>query len=197
MGSSVIARNYAETLLTLAQRHGGEKAVDDFARAMEEVADILEQEPLVREFLQTPRVNLEAKKRALQMSFGGRVPDLFLRFLHVVLAKRRQGVLREIAAEYHLLVDETRGRTRADVLLARDADERLRTEIVGSLERRLGKEVVANFSVDPSLVGGLVIRVDGQILDGSLRRKAVGLRRRMIEAKLPAAGIAVGESIEM
>jgi F-type H+-transporting ATPase subunit delta len=197
MGSSVVAHNYAETLLALAQRHGGEEAVEDYAAAIEDVAEILEREPLIREFLQTPRVDLDAKKRALHASFAGRVPDLFLRFLLIVVEKRRQGVLRQIAKEYHLLVDETRGRTRADVLLARAADDRLQKEIVSTLERRLGKKVIATFAVDPSLVGGLIIRVDGQILDGSLRRKAVGLRRRMIEAKLPAAGFAVGETYEI
>lgn len=189
MGPTVIARNYAETLFELARRHGGDPTVDEYASAIADVAGILENEPLVREFLETPRISVEAKRNALQASFGGRVPDLFLRFLKVVVENRRQGVIGEIAEQYGILVDEARGRIRADVVLARDADEGLRAEIVSSLERRTGKRVVAEFTVDPSLIGGIVVRVGGEILDGSLRRRAEGLRRKMARAKLPAAGV--------
>lgn len=186
MGPDLIARNYAETLLALATRHGGDQAVDEYARAIEEVAEMLDQEPLIREFLETPRVDVAAKKRALEASFGGRVPDLFLRFLLVTVEKRRQGVLRAIAQQYHALVDESRGRVRAEILLAREADEGLRGEIVSSLERRLGKEVIPTFRIDPSLGGGILVRAGGQVLDGSLRRRIAGLRRRLLESRIGA-----------
>jgi F-type H+-transporting ATPase subunit delta len=187
MGPTIIARNYAETLYALASRHGGDATVDEYGEALEEVTDLLQREPLVREFLETPRIDGEAKKRALRASFGGRVPDLFLRFLLIVVEKRRQGILQEIAREYLALVDEARGRVRADVTLARRPDATLEREIVASLERRLGKKVIATFTVDPTLIGGIVIRAGGEILDGSLKRRAAGLRRRLIEARLPAA----------
>lgn len=187
MASSIIAKNYAETLLALAHRHGGDAAVDEYGAAIDQVADLLHQERLIREFLETPRVDLEAKKRALRASLGGRIPDIMLRFLLVVLEKRRQGSLGEIAVQYHQLVDLERGRVRAEVVLAREPSPELRREIVQSLERRLGRDVVASFEVDPSLGGGIVIRAGGEILDGSLRRRAAGLRRRLLDARIPVA----------
>lgn len=190
MGPTIIARNYAETLFTLAQRHGGESTVDEFGAAIGEVAELLEREPRVREFLETPRIGVEEKKQAIEASFGGRVPPIFLRFLLIVVEKRRQSLFRQIAAEYNELVDAARGRARAEVTLAREPDEALRREIVASLERRLGVAVVPSFRVDPSLIGGVVVRVGGEILDGSLRRRAVGLRRRMLETAIPAAAVA-------
>jgi F-type H+-transporting ATPase subunit delta len=187
MGPEIIARNYAETLLSLATRHGGAATVDEYGVAISDVAELLEKEPLVREFLETPRVDLAAKERALTASFGGRVPDLFLRFLIVVVQKRRQGVLRDIADQYHALVDESRGRVRAEIILARKADAGLQQEIVTSLERRLGRTVVPIFRIDPTIVGGIIVRVGGQILDGSLRRRTAGLRQRLLGARMPAA----------
>lgn len=187
MASSIIAKNYAETLLALAQRHGGDETVDEYGRAIDEVAELLRQEPLVREFLETPRVDLEAKKDALEASFKGRVPELFLRFLTVVVEKRRQTLLEEIAGQYHDLVDELRGRARAQVRVAREADEALKQEIVSSLESRFGRKIVADFEVDPSLIGGVVIRVGDEILDGSLGRRVAGLRHRLLGVRLPAA----------
>jgi F-type H+-transporting ATPase subunit delta len=191
MGPQIIAKNYAETLFALAQRHGGDATVDEYAVAIDEVADLLREEPLVREFLETPRVDLDTKKRALEASFRGRVPDLFLRFLVVVVEKRRQSLFGEIAKQYDLLVDEARGRVRAEVVLAREADEALKKEIVASLENRLGKTVVPTFRVDEGLIGGVVIRMGGLILDGSIRRRAAGLRRRLLDTRIPMVAPAV------
>lgn len=187
MASTLIARNYAETLLALAQRHGGDETVDAYGRAIDEVAELLRRERLIREFLETPRVDAEAKKRAIRASFGGRVPDLFLRFLLVVVEKRRQALLADIAQEYHALVDVARGRIRAEVTVADEPDDALRSDITAALERRFGRTVIPVFRVDPSLLGGVVIRAEGQILDGSFRRRVAGLRRRLLEAHAPRA----------
>jgi len=182
MGPTIIARNYAETLLELARRSGGDAAIDEYGRALDEVGELLRNEPRVRDFLETPRLTSEERKRAVRSAFGGRVPEPFLRFLLVVIEKRRQALLGEIASEYTLLVDDLRGRARAHVTLARDAEPQLREEIVSALQRRLGRTVVATFDVDASLVGGVVVRVGDQLYDGSLRRRITGLRRRMMGA---------------
>ncbi|HEV2130711.1 MAG TPA: ATP synthase F1 subunit delta [Longimicrobiaceae bacterium] len=186
MRPTIIARNYAETLLTLAQRNGGDPTVDEYGSAIRMVADLLEGEPRIREFIESPLQDVEDKKRALRGSLQGRVPELFLRFLLVVVDKRRASVLRQIAAQYHELVDELRGRVRARVTLAREPDEVLRREIAGSLQRMLGREVLANFQVDRNLIGGVVVRVGDQVLDGSVRRRAAELRRRLLAADIPA-----------
>lgn len=183
MGPTIIARNYAETLLDLARRNGGEPTVDEFATAMDEVADLLRREPRVERFLATPRIGADEKKQAVRSAFGGRVPELLLRFLLVVIEKRRQGLLRRIAEEYHALVDEARGRVRAEITLAAPADEVMEREIVASLERKLGKTVVPRFAVDPALLGGLLVRVGDQILDGSVRRRLHDLRRHMLSGR--------------
>lgn len=183
MGPSIIARNYADTLLELARRTGGEPAIDEFGVAIDDVARLLHSESRIREFLETPRVTTEERKRAVQAAFEGRVPEPLLRFLLVTVEKRRQTLLPEIAAEYGRRVDELRGRARAHVVLAREADPALQQEIVATLEKRLGQTVIAEFEVDPSLVGGIVIRVGDRLFDGSIRRRVTGLRRRMNAAR--------------
>lgn len=185
MGPTIIARNYAETLLAVARRHGGEDAVDAYARAIDDVGELLRREPRVRQFLETPRIDAEAKKRAVRSAFAGRVPEHLLRFLLVVVEKRRQGLLPQIADEYHALVDQLRGRVRADVTLAQQPTPELQRELVGTLERKLGKTVVPTFRVDPGLVGGIVVRVGDKILDGSVRSRLAALRRRLVEVRLP------------
>lgn len=188
MGPTIIARNYAETLLTLAQRHGGDAAIDEYGRALQEVADLIRGDPRVSRFLSTPRIDAGTRKRAIREALQGRVPESFLHFVLVVVEKRRQMLLPQINTEFQALVDELRGRVRAEIVIAREPGEAFRQEIVADLEQRLSASVVAQFRVDPSILGGAVIRVGDQILDGSVRRKMTSLRRRLLQSRLPRLG---------
>jgi F-type H+-transporting ATPase subunit delta len=185
--AEVIARNYAETLLELAERAGGQEAVEEYGAAMDEVAELLA-DGRVREFLATPRVPADAKKAALVAALGSRVPAPFLRFLQVVVDKRRQGQLAEIAEQFRALVDERAGRVRVGVEISHAPDAALQAEIGQALANRLGKVVIPSFTVNPDLLGGVVVRIGDEVLDGSVRSRAQGLRRRLLAAELPSAG---------
>jgi len=182
--TEIIARNYAETLLALAERHGGRATVDEFLAAAEALAE-LARDPRVREFLASPRISAEARKEALRGALQGRVPELFLRFVMVVVDKRRQRLLGEIAGQYRALVDELSGRVRVDVEISHAPDPALQADIGNALARRLGKTVFPTFRVNPELLGGMVVRVGDTILDGSVKSRAQGLRRRLLAAELP------------
>lgn len=184
MRAEIIARNYAETLLALTDRQGG--ALEEFGRALDELAALVERDPRMRQFLDTPRVTAEQKKQALRQALDGRAPDVFVRFVMVLVDKRRQTILPQIAAAYRALVDERMGRARVDVSLSHAPDDALREEIRRALEARLGRTVVPTFRVDPDLLGGMVLRMGDEILDGSLRTRAGHLRRRLMDAALPA-----------
>ncbi|HET7275910.1 MAG TPA: ATP synthase F1 subunit delta [Longimicrobiaceae bacterium] len=186
MGPTIIARNYAETLFALAHQNGGMTTAEEYADSIAEVAEMLRDEPRLRRFLETPRVPLRAKQAAIREAFGDRSDEGFIRFLLVVLEKRRQSLLKEIASEYQGLMDEAKDRVRAEVFLAQMPDGDLEREIVQSLENGLGKSVIAEFQADPEILGGVVIRVGDQIFDGSLRRHLVAMRRRMVRAEIPA-----------
>jgi F-type H+-transporting ATPase subunit delta len=183
--SELIARNYAETLLDLADRNGGAAAMDQFAAALDEVAGLVQSDPRVRQFLETPRVPAAEKKRALRAALAGRAPELFLRFVSVLVDKRRQTLLPEIADAFRGLVDERMGRVRVQVAISHLPDEALQAEIGNALARRLGRTVIPTFTVDPDLLGGMVVQVGDEILDGSVRSSAARLRRAMMAAQLP------------
>ncbi|HEV2148306.1 MAG TPA: ATP synthase F1 subunit delta [Longimicrobiaceae bacterium] len=190
MRAEAIARNYAETLLALAQRHGGLATAQAYLGAIEDLATLLEREPRVREFLETPRVSREQKQQALRATLAGRVPDLFLRFTLLVVEKGRQGLFREIALAYRDRVDELLGQVRVQVAISHEPDALLQEEIRRALEARLGKKVIAEYRVDPELLGGLIVRMGDEILDGSVRSRAAHLRRRLLETRLPAPATA-------
>lgn len=179
MTGSIVARNYADTLFALAQRHGGAPTIDAYAAALDELAALLEREPRVRQFLETPRVSTAAKQAVLRRALTGRAPELFVRFVLVLIEKRRQRELRAIAAAYADRVDRALGRVRVQVSLAQAPEPAFASEIQRALEGKLGTRIVPTFRVDPALLGGVVVRMGDEVLDGSLRRGVDELRRRM------------------
>lgn len=185
MRAEIIARNYAETLMALAERQGP-AALDEFGGAIGQLAAMLDSDPRTRQFLETPRVRPEQKKEALRQALAGRAPETFVRFVMVLVDKRRQGLLPEIASAYRDLVDQRMGRARVDVTISHAPDAALQAEIQRALEVQLGRTVIPTYHVDPDLLGGMVLRLGDEILDGSVRSRSAGLRRRLMESQMPA-----------
>lgn len=192
MQPSIVARNYAETLLALAERNGGLPVAEEYLAALEEVAALMEREPRIRSFVLTPQVDAETRKNALRAALSGRVPELFLRFLLVVVDKRRQSLIPQIAVAFRETVDRLMGRVRVDVTVAQQPDAAEQALIRGTLERKLGIAVLPRFTVDPELIGGIVVRLGDQVLDGSVRRGMQEMRRNMLRAPLPEPAAAAG-----
>jgi F-type H+-transporting ATPase subunit delta len=178
MSRVAVARNYADTLLALADRTDD---ADAWLALIDEVSALYTEVPSFRAFLETPRVLLADKRDVIRSVFDERHPESFVRFLLVVLEKRRQSLLPEIAIAARELLNERTGRVQAGVTMTVDPDPELRAEIEAALGRVLGREVTADFRRDPRLVGGMIVRVKDRVMDGSLRRQLQLLRRTLIE----------------
>ena len=181
MQGSTVARSYAETLFELAL---ADRDVEAYARNIEEIAALLRTEREFRLFLATPRIDSVAKKRVVREVFSGKVPDRLLRFLLVVIDKRRQRVLPAIAEEFKQLVNEHFGRLEVDITTASQPDEALRTELKRRLDALLGRDVLPRHQVDPRIIGGVIIKVGDRIMDGSVRHRLQQLRRSLLRAEL-------------
>lgn len=175
--AATVARNYAETLLTLARRA---EDVPGWGRMLQEVVDATNADPRLRLFLESPRIAAERKSEALARAFQDRFPRVFVRFLQAVIGKGRQRLLGEIAAEYQALVDEAEGRMHAQVTLAQAPSEADRASIAASLSRTFGKQVVPHVVVNPAILGGVVVKVGDRVIDGSVRRRLASLRGTLL-----------------
>lgn len=182
MRDATVARSYAEALFDLGEKHG---AHDDFAQGLNTVTSLLEADDRVRAFLETPKIDVAKKKQALRSALGDQVSPMFMNFVLVVLEKRRQRLIRAIAAEYRELLDEKLGRLHVQVTLAHEPDDAAEQSLTAELSRILGRSVIPHISVDPALLGGIVVRYGDRVMDGSLRRRLVSLRHRMVDAALP------------
>ena len=178
--SNPVSRNYAEALLALATKADNREG---FGAMIRDVATAITQDPTVRLFMESPRVSYEDKNRILSKAFGDRVPRLFLRFIQTVVHNRRQMMIPDIAREYAQLLDEGEGRVHAEVKLARPVDAAEGVRIGEELSRVLGRKVSPQFAVDPSIMGGIIVKVGNTVMDGSVRRRLGKLASRMRAAR--------------
>jgi F-type H+-transporting ATPase subunit delta len=177
MREPTIARIYAETLVSLAERAGD---LDGWGATITEVADAVEGDPRLANFLASPKVSAKEKIDIITKAFQDRLPRLFVRFLAAVIANRRQHLIPAIAREYGDLVDELQGRVHARVTVAKEPDDAMRTSVEKQLSTITGKRVVAHFVVKPAILGGVIARVGDTVMDGSLARRLETLRGRML-----------------
>lgn len=180
MREPTIARNYAETLLELAQRAGD---LTGWGEMIDGVGNAMDTDRRLRMFLESPRLSAGQKNEIIQKAYGATLPRNFVRFLQALVSHRRQMLIPIIAHAYHDLVDQVEGRVHASVTVAREPDDNDREVVTSQLKRALGKDVVPHFHVNPSILGGVVVRVGDTVLDGSIRRRMATLRSRMLGAR--------------
>ena len=177
MREPTIARNYAEALFTAGERSG---QTEPFSTLLEAVAGAIAGDLRIRVALESPRVPKLVKQRVLRQALEHRAPETFIRFLAAVVRRGRQGILEAINHEFHALLDVKLDRVHAGIVLARTPDQKLLSEITRGLRAAIGKEVVPHVREDPRILGGVIVRIGDRVMDGSVRRKMMQLRKQML-----------------
>ena len=150
------------------------------------VAGLLEDDSRFRTFVETPRIDDEAKKDVIRKVFRDKAPKQVINFVLITIDKRRQTLLREISEEYSLLLDDHLGREHVEVIVARPLDDTTASVVSERLSKMLGRQAIPHIRVKPEILGGLVVRTGDMIYDGSVRRRLEGLRRRLLAVRIPS-----------
>ena len=153
----------------LAQVH---EALSDFAKAIEET-------PQLRLVLRDPQLESTQKGRILADLAGDEDP-LFRNFLLLAAEKGRAGEIEEIAAEFERLMAREERRLTVELTTARELTDAEAKDIVDQIEKAAGRKVEATRSVDPSLVGGIVLQAGSYRLDASVRGRLERLRQELV-----------------
>ena len=150
------------------------EALGDFAAAVE-------QTPALRAVLRNPQIETSVKARILEDLVGEEEP-LFRNFLLVVTDKRRIGELEQIAAEFERLMAREERRLTVELTTARELSDDEARAIVEQIEQAAGRKVEATRSVDPDLVGGIVLQAGSYRVDASVRGRLERLRQTLVRS---------------
>jgi F-type H+-transporting ATPase subunit delta len=150
------------------------EALGDFAAA-------LEQSPELRSVLRNPQLDPTAKAEILADIAGDEEP-LFKNFLLLVAEKGRAGELDEIAGEFERLIAREERRLTVELTTARELTDEEAHAIVAQIEKAAGRKVEATRSVDPDLVGGIVLQAGSHRADASVRGRLERLRQELVRS---------------
>jgi F-type H+-transporting ATPase subunit delta len=173
--ASTVGRRYAQAYFDLARQAGKIPGWrEDLVRSVDTLSN-----PEVAAALANPRLKLIDRTRlALELLEGVGEPARNL--VRLLIERGRLGVLADLVATYDVLTDRDSGVIRATVTTAVAADDDLSTRITAALSKKLGAAVQTEVHQDPSILGGLVIRIGDRVIDNSLRTRLQQLRTALV-----------------
>jgi F-type H+-transporting ATPase subunit delta len=178
--SLAIANRYARALADVVLAPGSGLDPATALAQIREFADLLAQSSELRNALLTPAV-AAARKQAVVARLGEQIGfhSIVRNFLMVVINHRRVAQFASMAQAFETVLDERQGRVRALVSSSSELGQAERDSLAAELRALTGKEVRCEFSADPSLVGGVSVRIGSTIYDGSVRGQLNALRGRL------------------
>lgn len=173
-----MSKEYATALFMLACESGQE---NEYALALGSVLDIFNQNNEYITFLASPAVPMQERVDALGKVFEDSIPEHVLSFIQLLCENGRINAFSDCVKEYKKLLDASKrvsvAKVKSSVALDETEKERLKTK----LEKLNGNTVVLDCSVDESLMGGIVVEIDGKIVDGSLRHRLYDVKEVMFK----------------
>lgn len=162
----IIHEIYSDVMFELAEETG---RIEEVMEDLQAVAKLLADEPDFMTLLTSPKLKEDEKVRMIRRVFGGRVNPLTLDFLSVLARRNRVSFLNGIAGRYEDLYDVLRNRKRVEVTLAKAPTEDELTRLRADLKEAIAAEVKLTVRVDPTIIGGIVIRKGDQVIDNSVK----------------------------
>ncbi len=177
---SGVAGRYASALFSLAQ---DERQADSVADALTRFEALIAESPDLERMVRSPVFSATDQLKALDAILAqAQISGVAANFIRLVTTKRRLFFIREMIADYRKLYDTSRGVTRAEVTSAAaltDANVAALKELLRAASG--GREVDLDMKVDPSIIGGLIVRLGSRMVDGSLKTKLNAIRLAMKE----------------
>jgi F-type H+-transporting ATPase subunit delta len=175
---AVAQRMYARALFEAAQEAD---RVDAVAGDLAAIAAAMDEVPELRAFLRNPQIEPEGKAEVLDQ-VAADADELVRNFVRLVADKGRAGELPEISAELDALVAHAQNRLSVELTTAHELSDAEAKSIVETIEKASGRTVEASRTVDPSLIGGIVLQVGSHRADGSVRGRLERLRHELATA---------------
>ena len=172
-----LAGRYASALFDLAR---DQRQIESVGKSLEALSQALVDSKDFNELVTSPLVSREEASKAL----AAIAPDLGLdpvttNFLGVLARNGRKNQLQNVIRAYRRLAAEHRGETTADVITARPLNDNQLAQLKQQLRARAGRDVTIDATVDPAILGGIVVKLGSQQIDASIRTKLNRLAQAM------------------
>jgi F-type H+-transporting ATPase subunit delta len=171
-----ISKQYAEAIFELACENGEEDAV---MAALRTVRETFEQNPEYMALLSSPAIPLAERLDVVERAFSGRLAETVVSLVSLMCEKGRIAGFFECVEEYARLLDVRRSVVMARVISAVPLSEEQVAALTKKLENKCKGRVELSCEVDATIMGGLVVEMQGTVMDGSLRQHLLEVKEVM------------------
>ncbi|MFH1015484.1 MAG: F0F1 ATP synthase subunit delta [Chloroflexota bacterium] len=168
-------RRYAQAIFEIAQKAN---ELDRWQSDLQSIA-VLVSDAGIKAFLESPKLHFKEKAKLLSDQLEG-INPLALNLVMLLVNRGRLHLMGNITAEYQRRLDGYRSIEHADVSTAVALDKDEVNELTERLGRIIGKKVVIEADVVPAIIGGMVVKVSGKSLDGSIKARLEALKKELI-----------------
>jgi F-type H+-transporting ATPase subunit delta len=186
MLTSQLAMRYAQAIYELAAEKNALESVEEQLILVEQT---LASFPELATLLYYPQIAMEAKKDTVVKVFGPQVDDYVRNFLLLLIDKRRESALPAIIKEYRVLANQARNIAEADVISAVPLAEGEVKALAAKLSTVTGKNVQLKTQVNESILGGVIVKMGGKIIDGSVIHQLKVLHNMLLKSEATKIGV--------
>jgi len=180
--NTAIATNnsYSQALFELAKDNGSLVEIEVQAVGL---VKLISQTSEFKELIKNPTNKLEDLQNVIKLiSDQLKFNELLKKFLVFVISKRRFFYIEKILKDFLSICSNSRGEIQAELLAAKEMNEQEITKVKEDLDSNFGSNIKLNYKHDPSLIGGLVLKVGSTMVDTSIKNKLQQIEKQMIEA---------------
>lgn len=177
MKDTRVAKRYAAALFEVGKRDGILDAVGEDLLLIER---LVEEQPVLRGVMTQPIITEDRKDKMVSDVFGDRITATSLDFLKLLIRKRRSDLVLETISEFRTLLADHLGIVDATAQTATAMTSDQVTRLTASLEKMTGKKLNLTTVVDGSIIGGVVVRIGDNIIDGSVRGRLDRLEQHLL-----------------
>ena len=169
---------YAKALLAVGEKSGSAEAL---IAELKEVSDAVKSLPKLSDALAAPQVSVDEKTALVEKAFSGKTTPAMMNFLKVIVRKDRFDCLPAVAVAAKQMHDQASGKIQATLVTAEEVDDSTQADIAQKLSEKLGKQVELERTVDPSIIGGVVVRVGDTVYDSSIAGQLEQVRTKAMK----------------
>ena len=162
-----ISKEYAVSLFSLAIEDSAE---DKYLEELNLVLDVFNTHPEYYELLFSPSLTREERTSAIDEAFGGSLSEYVLSFLKILCSSGHIKCFPECVEEYSKMYRDSKRTVSVKVISAVELTDDEKRRIAAKVKKLAGSECEIEYSLDPSLIGGAIIKTENAVIDGSLRK---------------------------
>ena len=163
-----MSREYAMALFMLAEENG---ASDEYLKALSDIKEAIEENPEYLDFLSSPAVPLGERTEMLKKAFSSVAPEHIISFMCLLCERGRIREFYDCEREFRQLCDIAKNTSSAKVKTVVPLTDDEKESLKAKLEKISGKKVLAEYETDSSLIGGIIVELDGKIIDMSIKSR--------------------------